>query len=144
MTAKEYLNQARSLNIKIADNEETVKQLEKEKTALKATDYSKDKVQKSTSNDASYTNVVEKIMILQDTIRAETEQMIALKAEIRCKIRQMDNADEENVLYEFYINCMKLTGVGSISEKMCKSERWIIEIYNRAIKSFSKKYNFSS
>lgn len=144
MTAKSYLSQAYWIRDKIADNKKTIEMLDETKADLKATDYSKEPVRHSRANEANYATIIQKIYDLQLEIRRESDRLADVEKEIRTKIRGIEEADEQAVLYKRYILNMNLTGNGSIAEDMGLSERWVLEKHKRALKTFAKKYGFTS
>ena len=142
MTAQDYLSQAQWIREKIADNKKTIELLEEAKTDLKATDYSKEPVKHSGANDASYTTIVHKIMDLQLEIQRESDKLVDVEREIRTKIRNVKDPNEQSLLYKRYILGMNFTGEGGIAEEMQHSERWIFRLHNRAVKNFEKNFGF--
>ena len=132
MNAKEYLNQAYRLNELIASNELEMKDLEELKCSLGAIDYSKDRVQTSSSSDAGYTRIVHAIADLESAIREDTEKLLHLKLEIRTVINELQDNEQKLVLKYRYLNFMEWENV---AEELCVSKRTAIRIHDVAIEN---------
>ena len=106
MKAKDYLKQAYRLDDLIQNNQQELKELQDLSTTIPATDYSKDKVQTSHSGEASYTKIIEKIVELEDVIRADIQKLLSLKLEIRNVINDVKDNEEKLLLKCRYLNFM--------------------------------------
>lgn len=135
MTAKEYLNQARILDMLI-----NAKQTEIDKLKLMATSISSpqlsDKVQSGSVNTAMKT--IDKIVDMQNEINAEIDKLVDLKAEIRAKIAKVYNPAFIALLTDRYINGLTFE---IIAEKMEKSYVTICSWHGQALNIFRKENN---
>ena len=106
MNAKRYLKQAYRLNELIQSNQQELDELRDLSTNLSGIDYSKDRVQTSTSNDAGYTKIVAKIVELENVIKEDIEKLLSLKLEIRTVINEVNDNEEKLLLKHRYLNFM--------------------------------------
>lgn len=132
MNAKQYLRQAYRLNELIQSNQQELDELHELSTSLPGTDYSKDKVQTSSSNDAGYTKIVQKIVELEDAIKTDIEKMLSLKLEIRNVINDVQDNEEKLLLKHRYLNFMSWE---DICELMCVSMRTAHRIHSSALQN---------
>lgn len=132
MTAKEYLNQARVLDMLI-----NTKQSELYKLRLMATSVSSpsitEKVQSSGDNTAM--RIIDKIVDLQNEINLEIDKLVDLKSQIRNEIKQINNPVERILLTERYINNKSWM---EIANMMHYTERQVHNIHGKSLKHFSK------
>lgn len=131
MTAKEYLNQARMLDMLI-----NAKQAELYKLKLTATSISSpqlsDKVQSGSVNTAMRT--IDKIVDMQNEINDEIDKLVDLKSEIRKKIEKLPSAIERVILIERYINCKSWE---EIANAIHYAERNTQYIHGKALQHFA-------
>lgn len=113
MNAKQYLKQAYRLNELIHSNKQELADLRLLSDSISGMDYSKDRVQTSTSSDAGFTNIVAKIVELEKVINIDTERMLSLKLEIRESINAVQDNDEKLLLKYRYLNFMSWEDVCS-------------------------------
>lgn len=132
MTAKEYLNQARVLDMLI-----NTKQSELYKLRLMATFVSSpsitEKVQSSGDNTAM--RIIDKIVDLQNEINLEIDKLVDLKSQIRGEIKQINDPVERILLTERYINNKSWM---EIANMMHYTERQVHNIHGKSLKHFSK------
>lgn len=103
MQAKQYLKQAYRLNELIQCNQQELEDLRLLASSVPGIDYSKDRVQTSPSGDAGFTNIVYKIIELENAINADIEKMISLKFEIRTVISNVLDNEERLILHKRYL-----------------------------------------
>lgn len=135
MTAKEYLNQARTINrlinvkkSELNNNEVTAKAISSPKLG--------DKVQTSSTNNVMRT--VDKIIDLQNQIKDEINKLMDLKIEIRSKINCLDNDLDVVILTERCINCKTWQQIANDNHF---DERHVRRLYGLALQSFRKKFD---
>lgn len=135
MTAREYLQQARTLDLLI-----NAKQDELYALRLTATSVSSpvlgDKVKSGSTNSAM--RIVDKIIALQETINEEIDRLVDLKAEMREKIARVYNPQLIAVLTDKYINAFTLE---QIAERMDKSYETIRGWHGEALQIFRRENN---
>lgn len=130
MKAKEYLRQAYRINELIQSNQQELDELRDLSVNLSATDYSKDKVQTSSSDDASYTKIVEKIIELENAIKDDIEKMLSLKLEIRNVVNDVSDNEERLLLKLRYLNFLTWD---SVCDEMNVSARTAHRIHAAAL-----------
>lgn len=131
MNAKQYLKQAYRLNELIKSNQEELSALRESASCIPGIDYSKDKVQSSkSSGDASFVNMITKIIELEEFINNDIAKCINLKNEIRTVINDVQDADEKLLLRLRYIN---FNTWDEISEKLEVSVRTVHKIHADAL-----------
>lgn len=130
MQAKQYLKQAYRLNELIQCNQQELADLRLLSDSLPGTDYSKDRVQTSPSSDAGFTNIVVKMIELENAINADIETMLSLKLEIRTVINAVQDNEEKLLLKLRYLNFMSWDDV---CEEMSVSARTAHRIHSAAL-----------
>ena len=137
MTAKEYLQQARTLDLLI-----NAKQDELYALRLTATSVSSpvlgDKVKSGSTNNAM--QIVDKIIALQELINSEVDRLVDLKAEIHEKIEKVYNPQFIALLTDKYINGFTLE---QIAERMDKSYETVRGWHGQALQVFRRENNMS-
>ena len=136
MTAKEYLNQARVLDIEIDEKVEELRRLERKSRCVSSMVISE---RVSNGNENNSNAIIDKIIDMQNEINLEIDRLIDLKSEIRDKINQIEIVEYRIVLTKYFINCKTLE---KVAEEMNYSRANIFKIYSKAIRNFSKKFNF--
>lgn len=133
LTAKEYLNQARTLDMLI-----NAKQSELYKLRLMATSISSpaiaEKVQSGGENNTM--RVIDKIIDLQYKINMEIDELVDLKSEIRGKINNVYNQKFITLLTDKYINGFTLE---QIAERMDISYETVKGWHGEALQIFRKE-----
>lgn len=133
MTAKEYLNQARVLDMLI-----NAKQSELYSLKLMATSVSSpsitEKVQSSGDNTAM--RIIDKIVDLQNEINLEIDKLVDLKSEIREKIGNVYNQEFITLLTDKYINGFTIE---QIAERMEKDYKTVCRWHGEALQIFRKE-----
>ena len=130
MQTKQYLKQAYRLNDLIQSNQQELADLRSLSCSLPGGDYSQERVQSSSSNDARYTKIVDEIIELEKVITDETEKMLALKLEIRKVINAVQSNEERLLLKYRYLNFMSWN---DICYKMNVSMRTAHRIHTSAL-----------
>lgn len=137
MTAKEYLQQARTLDLLI-----NAKQDELYALRLTATSVSSpvlgDKVKSGSTNNTM--QIVDKIIALQELINSEVDRLVDLKAEIHEKIEKVYNPQFIALLTDKYINGFTLE---QIAERMDKSYETVRGWHGQALQIFRRENNMS-
>lgn len=131
MEAKEYLKQAYRLHDLIESNEAELKELQLLSVNIPGTDYTKDRVKSTPSTDASYTNIVIKIVDLEKVIKADIEKLLSLKREIWEVIDAVQDNEHKLILRYRYLNFLRWD---EISSKMGFSYRTVFRIHEDALK----------
>lgn len=130
MDAKQYLSQAYRLNELILSNKAEIDDLNELKDGLPGIDYSKDRVQVSPSNDASYTKIIHMIADLEKTIEEDTIRMLSLKKQIRETIQSVQDNEQILALKLRYLNFLQWDDVAA---RMGVSQRTAIRIHDEAL-----------
>lgn len=131
MTAKEYLNQARTLDMLINAKIEELHNLKLMAVTVSSPALS-EKVKSSKENNSMC--IVDKIIDLQNTINDEVDKLVNLKKEIRSKIDMLSDPFEKVVLIERYINCKSWE---DISEKIHYEMRNTQYLHKKALQHFA-------
>lgn len=134
--AKQYLKQAYRLNELINSNKEEIAELRLLSTGIGAIDYSKDS-EKNTQvcGDANFTNIIAKIIELENIINADIERMVNLKIEIRTIINRVQDKDAKLLLKYRYLNFLTWE---KICENMSISTRTAYRIHTTGLKNIVK------
>ena len=137
MTAREYLQQARTLDMLI-----NAKQDELYTLRLTATSVSSpmlgDKIKPGNVNNAM--QIVDKIIALQEVINSEIDRLVDLKAEIHERIGKVYNPQFIALLTDKYINGFTLE---QIAEKMNVADKTVYRLHGQALQVFRKENNMT-
>ena len=99
--------------------------------------YSGDRIQNSGSDSMC---IVDKIVILENTIRQEIENLIDLEADIRKHIARVYNLRYIAILTDKYINHMTFE---QIAEKLNITDKTVIRWHGDALQIFRKENNMA-
>ena len=102
MTAKEYLEQAYWLDLKINDDLRQVENLRKLVVSISSPGLG-EKVVSSGTTEPSFVRVMEKILLLEDKINNEVDTLVDLKEQISLVIGMLENPNEQLVLQGRYV-----------------------------------------
>lgn len=133
MTAKEFLNRIRTINILIDCKIEQVTRLRVLLTGG-AIRYDKEKVQSSVSNDTML-NTVAKIIELEEQINADIDLLVDYKSRARNLIEQLSNDIEKIILYKRYFDNKTFE---QISVECNYGWRHTCRLHGNALNSLSK------
>jgi len=135
MTAKQYLNQARTLEYAIKSKQEELRCLTEKSRYLQSTALS-ERIQSSHINSSNA--IIDKIIDMQAEINAEIEHLLDLKAEIRQRIATVYNPVYIAVLTDKYLNFFTLEQIAERTEKDYSTvRRW----HGQALQVFRKENN---
>ena len=135
MTAKEYLQQARSLDMLINAKRDELYALRLTATSVSSPVLG-DKVKSGGTNNAM--QIVDKIIALQELINSEVDRLVDLKAEIHEKIEKVYNPQLIVVLTDKYINGFTLE---QIAERMGVAHKTVYRLHGQALQVFRKENN---
>lgn len=137
MSAKEYLNQIRTLGFEIGKDKARLKELDSEIGGLKAIDYARDKVQTSTNADLS--GCVAELIELQNKVAKEIVTMQTKRQQIISEIRQLSNTEYIVLLTLRYIDCVRWE---QIAVEMNLTLRRVYQLHGDALQSFKSTKDF--
>ncbi len=132
MTAKEYLNQVRTLDMLINAKQSELYSLKLMATSISSPVIS-EKVQSGGENNTM--RIIDKIVDLQNEINLEIDKLVDLKSQIRGEIKQINDPVERILLTERYINNKSWM---EIANMMHYTERQVHNIHGKSLKHFSK------
>ncbi len=133
MTAKEYLNQARTLDLLINAKQSELYSLKLMATSISSPMIS-EKVQSGGENNTM--RIIDKIVDLQNEINLEIDKLVDLKFEIREKIGNVYNQKFITLLTDKYINGFTFE---QIAERMDTSYETIKGWHGEALQIFRKE-----
>lgn len=133
MTAKEYLNQARVLDMLINAKQSELYSLKLMATSISSPVIS-EKVQSGGENNTM--RIIDKIVDLQNEINLEIDKLVDLKFEIREKIGNVYNQKFITLLTDKYINGFTFE---QIAERMDTSYETIKGWHGEALQTFRKE-----
>lgn len=135
LTGKEYLEEIRSIDMRLRSDERRVAKLQQDMFSLQAIDYSKTRV-----DGGVPVNIDDKLARIDEIIQKinrEWAMLLDKREQAVGLIRQLDNLRYQDVLIERYINNKKWEQVATDLKLSWKA---IFNIHKRAIKDFEKKY----
>jgi DNA-directed RNA polymerase sigma subunit (sigma70/sigma32) len=137
MTPKEYLKQAYRLDITINSRLKELEDLKCLVYSLPTSQYG-DRVQTTKNNEAPFVRQLEKVWRLENTITAEIDKFIDLKAEMRQAIDELENTDECLVLRKRYIHGKTWE---KIAEELVADRSTVLRWHAKALKCFKVPEN---
>ena len=133
MTAKEYLNRVRFADTSINTKSDELYHLKLK--SLQLSPQSNGERVQSSSVGGDFTRIIDKIVLLQDTINAEIDELVELKQNARNLISKLTDVRYQTVLTEYYINHKKWEQVADI---MNYDLRYVYKVHGRALQLFSE------
>ena len=133
MTAKEYLNQIRMLDIKINEGIEELEQLKA--MATKVTAALGDEVVSSSKNPDKMTDVIAKIINLQMDLNRAVDKYVDIKAEAVELLSQVENPTHYKILHSRYVLFKKWE---QIACEIGFTYQWTNELHDVALLEFEK------
>ena len=136
MTAKEYLNQVRVMDL-------AVNRLIQQKENLRGMLYSVgspgtgEKVQTSKPGNSRYEKLFIKIAEKEDEINNRIDDLVGLKIRICEQINELPDTVHISVLYERYINMKSWSRIAS---DLGYTPRYLFHIHGAALNEFYRKY----
>ena len=131
MTAKEYLNNVRTIDIQLKVKEHRLVKLRQDLYTLQSIDYSKDRVDGGQGLDMG--DKIAKIQEMEKKINAEWDELIFVRDQAEEKINQLPDMMYRAVLLERYINCKDWENIAVDLHYSWKS---IFKLHGKALKSF--------
>ena len=135
MTAKEYLQQIRNIDILIRNKQDEIKELEA-KVGVKAISYESDGSKPASRNILRTEELMIKLVMLKDEMNHDVDTLIDKKREVMSVIDSLDNPDEVNLLYLRYLRYMKWE---QIALEMNYSYKHVHNIHGKALKSIDER-----
>ena len=105
MTAKEYLSQARLLNIEINSYMDELANLNKLVNSVPGCKFDTERVDGSKSLESPFMKYLIKINEMEQKIKKEVSRLVDLKAEISLVIVNVENTSYQILLRSRYISC---------------------------------------
>ena len=133
MTAKQYLNQIRNLDLRIQSSAEEVMQLRALTENITAS--FSERVQSSSAGDG-FAEIVAKIADLEIEINAMTDELILKKQRVNYEMHNMKNNLYAALLIERYCNGKTWD---QIANNLNYDIRYIQKLHGRALQEFAEK-----
>lgn len=137
MKAKEYLRQLYRLEVVIKQKMKEKEELYYLLRGISGIDYSREKVQASRPNEASFAKILEKASRLDEEINSEIDKFIDLKHLI---IKQIQSMDEHNYIELLYKRYVEFKDFSTIADEMNFVVQYVIELHGKALKAFERTY----
>ena len=134
MTAKEYLEYVRSLEVRLRMKEERIAQLQHDICSLQALDYAKDKITGGSPIDVS-DKIARLDELIQDTNR-EWDELIEMREQAKTLISKLESATQQEVLTKRYIQNKRWE---QIAVELNITWRHTFRIHRAALDGFSQK-----
>lgn len=136
LSAKQYLEQLEVIDEQITQNLERLEDMKASACDTGGIDYSKDRVQTSTSGDKLCNDVV-RYVSLNESISAEIDEFVDAKEQIIREIRSLRKKDFIRVLYKIYV---QYKNIRQASEEMKLSYSYVLEVHKKALAAFEETY----
>jgi len=135
LKAKEYLQQLQKADVIINQRIQEKADLWTRVTSIGSFDYSKDRVQTSSSGDASFVKVINRMLDLENEIDRLIDDYIDLKHKIIGEIHDLNYADQIKVLYKRYVLYEKFE---QIAVDLSFSIRNVYFVHGNALQEFQR------
>ena len=136
LCAKVYLGQLEIIDEMINQDLERLDDLKSCACDTGAIDYSRDRVQTSTSGDKLCRDVV-RYTALNEEINAEIDRFVDSKNVIIRQIRGLNDKNFIQVLYKIYV---QYKSTRQTAKEMKYSYSYVIEVHKKALKAFEESY----
>lgn len=143
MTAKKYLQQLYSLDIKIRQNQTEIALLREDATSISSVDYSHDRVTTSTSGEPSYIKTLDKISKLEAAVNKDIGKCAVIRNKIKTQIQEMDDgtskdgANYSSLLFKRYIEFKQFE---QIALELGYCYEHTVRMHGRALQAFAKRW----
>lgn len=132
MTAKEYLKQARTIDMEINTKIEELHQLKLKASCVQSVAISE---RVKTSHENSSNKIIDEIVDLQNEINTEIDKLVDLKTEIRKNINKISDTRYVSILTNYYINRKTWEEIAEITKY---DLRWVHRLHSRALKALEE------
>lgn len=136
LSAREYLEQLEVLDTNINQDLERLSDMKTNASCSGAIDYSKDRVQTSTSGD-KLCNDVARYVDFEEQINAEIDRFVDAKEQIIQEIRDLRVKNYIQVLFKVYVQFKSIKVAAS---EMGMSYQYVREVHKKALKTFEQTY----
>lgn len=137
MKVKEYLQRLQRLDTVINQKIKEIDTLRTTSTSVGSIDYSRERVQTSSDNNALYVKAISRIYDLEEEINKEIDQFVDEKHKIISQIHCLENSKYIEILYKHYVEFKKLE---EISVELNYSYQYVRKLHGYALHSFARKY----
>lgn len=138
MTAKEYLGQLESLDVKIHHEIQEKKALWESLGSISSPDFSKERVSGgNVTSDAAFVNKICKIFELEAEIEQGTNDYYDLKHTIIGQIHDLQNLNHIKLLYKLYVENKSLK---QIAKEMHYAYDYVRTMHLKALQEFEKTH----
>jgi len=136
LSAKEYLEQLEVLDTNINQDLERLSEMKESSSSTGAIDYSKDRVQTSTSGD-KLCNDVSRYVDFEEQINAEIDRFVDAKEQIIKEIRGLRVKNYIQLLFKVYVQFKSIKVAAS---EMGMSYQYVREVHKKALEAFEQTY----
>lgn len=138
MTAKEYLSQLETMNIKIKHLLDEKQDLYSSLMSISSIDYSKDRVSGgNVSSDAVFVNKIIHMITLEEKINKNIDEYADLKHTIIGQIHNLQSLNHIKLLYKLYVENKSLK---HIAKEMNYTYQYVRELHQKALAEFERTY----
>lgn len=137
MTAKQYLGQIRSLDIKIRQRKREIEELKLSATCTGSISAQGEKVQTSASGD-KLLNAVARYVDLEAETQGMIDAMQKRRHDIIAEIQSLEDSRYIEILYKRYV---EFKSFEFIACEMHYNYTWICELHGKALKAFETSLN---
>jgi DNA-directed RNA polymerase specialized sigma subunit len=134
MTAKEFLNQIRRQEklLRAVDRERN--QIQSDMLNLKCSKLT-ERVTGTKQSDLSDAYI--RLETYEERVNDEWDRLIGLREQGKKLIATVENADQQTILYDRYINCMSWE---EIAVGMHYTYRWVLQLHGKALQNLEKDF----
>lgn len=137
MNAKEYLQQVKVLDVRIKQKIEEKEDLLRRARNISAVDYSREKRQTVSSNEAAFAKITDRVCDLETEINSEIDEFVNLKHTIINRIHELSDSRHVELLYKRYV---EYKSYEQIALEMAYSLAYVKELHKKALADFESSY----
>lgn len=137
MKAKEYLKKLQRLDTVITQKISELCDLRMKLCSVGCIDYSKERVQTSHFDDASFVNTIGRIVDLEAEINDEIDTFVNEKHKIINQIQGLKNSDYISLLFKRYVEFKKFE---TIAVEMNFTYQYVLNMHGYALREFETTY----
>lgn len=135
MTAKEYLQQVRKLNLQIRNKKLELENLTYQMTGSRALSFTDKPPTVSKSTKSPQEKFIHRYLKYEQDIKSDIAKLLDLKKEVMQMIDRIGDSSCVDLLYRRYIHCQSWK---QISAEMNYNHQYIFQLHSKALRLFDE------
>lgn len=114
MTVKEYLEQARTMELRIRHLILEIRKLKVLSRSLSTISLERDHVTTSSPSDSSFARILAKVDEKEEQLSKEMDRLLVLREQIMTFIHSIPNSEAQVILISYYVDCLEWKQIGEL------------------------------